>query len=185
LSFPYVLAVALALAMDVLAVSLAVGVSRRGLTGGQVLRMAAAFGLFQAGMTMLGAVAGANVLAYIRSYDHWAAFGLLAVVGMRMGYESFRPPHVPKGDPTRGLALVILAVATSLDALAVGLSLAALETSILYPAAVIGVVSFWVAVAGAKSGPRIGRWAGRWAELAGGAVLIAIGVRILIVHLRG
>lgn len=185
MSFPYVLAVALALAMDVLAVSLGIGLSRRRITPAAVLRLAGAFGIFQGGMTLIGALAGENLLKLIKGIDHWVAFGLLLVVGLRMGYESFRPPHGPKDDPTKGLALLILAVATSLDALAVGLSLAALHASLLYPAAVIGAVSFLMGVVGVKVGPRIGRLVGRWAELAGGLILLAIGVRILVTHLRG
>jgi putative Mn2+ efflux pump MntP len=183
LSFPYVLAVALALAMDVLAVSLAIGLSRK-LPAAAVLRLASAFGLFQAGMTLFGSFAGEKLVRSMQGVDHWVAFGLLFVVGVRMGYESFRPPHLRgAGDPSRGLALVTLAVATSIDALAVGLSLAALHASLWYPAAVIGAVSFILAIAGMKVGPRFGKFVGRWAELLGGAILIAIGVRILVTHL--
>jgi len=185
LSFPYILAIALALAMDVLAVSLSVGLSQKKITSAQLLRLASAFGLFQMGMTLIGVLAGDTILKYIRSVDHWAAAGLLFFVGVRMGYESFRPPHVHTGDPSKGLTLIVLAVATSLDALAVGLGLAALQTGLLYPAAVIGGVSFVMAVIGIKVGPIFGRLIGRWAELGGAAVLVLIGVRVLVTHLRG
>jgi len=185
LSFPYILAIAVALAMDVLAVSLAIGLSQKHVPPGAMLRLASAFGLFQAGMTLVGSIAGENLVTPIKGVDHWVAFGLLLFVAVRMGYESFRPPHVDKADPSRGLALITLAVATSIDALAVGLSLAALQTALWYPAAVIGAVSFSVAIGGVRVGPRIGRFLGRWAELLGAAVLLAIGVRILYSHLRG
>jgi putative Mn2+ efflux pump MntP len=135
-------------------------------------------------MTLAGVLAGENILKYIRGVDHWAAAGLLLCVGVRMGYESFRPPHEHKDDPSKGLALIVLAVATSLDALAVGLGLAALQVSIVYPAVVIGAVSFIMAVVGMKIAPGIGRLIGRWAELAGGLILVLIGVRILVTHLR-
>ena len=183
MSFPYILAVALALAMDVLAVSLALGLSRK-LRATAVLRLASAFGLFQAGMTLLGSFVGENLIKYVQSIDHWVAFGLLLVVGVRMGYESFKPPHLKSaGDPSRGLALVTLAVATSIDALAVGLSLAALHSSLWYPAAVIGAVSFILGIMGMTVGPKIGKFVGRWAELLGGVILVAIGIRILVSHL--
>ncbi len=185
MSFPYILAIALALAMDVLAVSLAIGLSQKHVLAGAMLRLASAFGLFQAGMTLIGSFAGENLIKVIKGIDHWVAFGLLLFVGVRMGYESFRPPHVDKADPSKGLALITLALATSIDALAVGLSLAALRASLWYPAAVIGVVSFAVGIVGVRVGPRIGRFLGRWAELLGGAVLLAIGVRILVTHLAG
>lgn len=185
MSFPYILAIALALAMDVLAVSLAIGLSQKHVPAGAMLRLASAFGLFQAGMTLIGSFAGENLIKVIQGIDHWVAFGLLLFVGVRMGYESFRPPHVDKADPSKGLALITLAVATSIDALAVGLSLAALRASLWYPAAVIGAVSFAVGIVGVRVGPRIGRFLGRWAELLGGAVLLAIGVRILVTHLAG
>lgn len=96
-----------------------------------------------------------------------------------------KPAGAPRRDPTRGLSLVVLSVATSLDALAVGLSLAALHTSLLYPAAVIGLVAFILTVVGVKLGPGIGRLVGRWAEIMGGLILLAIAARILYTHLRG
>lgn len=185
MSFPYILAIALALAMDVLAVSLAIGLSTTHVSREAMFRLASAFGFFQAGMTLIGSFAGENLIKLVKGFDHWVAFGLLLFVALRMGYESFRPPHVHKADPSRGLALITLAVATSIDALAVGLSLAALSTSLWYPAAVIGAVSFSVGIVGVRVGPRIGRFLGRWAELLGAVVLLAIGVRILFSHLRG
>ena len=185
MSFPYILAIALALAMDAFAVSLSIGISRPEIKSAQILRLALAFGPFQTGMTLIGAFAGENLIKYIQNFDHWLAAGLLFFVAVRMGYESFKPPHLREGDPTRGLSLLVLAVATSIDALAVGLGLAALQTSLFYPAAVIGVVAFIMTVVGVKIGPIFGRLVGRWAELLGAAVLLAIGVRILFSHLRG
>jgi putative Mn2+ efflux pump MntP len=185
LSFPYILAIALALAMDAFAVSLGIGISRSEIKPAQILRLALAFGPFQSGMTLIGAFAGANLIKHIRSFDHWLAAGLLFFVAAKMAYESFKEPHLREGDPTRGLALLVLAVATSIDALAVGLSLAALHTSLFYPAAVIGLVAFVLTIAGVKIGPLFGRLVGRWAEILGAAVLLLIGVRILVTHLRG
>jgi putative Mn2+ efflux pump MntP len=188
MSFIFIIGIALALAMDAFAVSIAVAVAHHPVTGRQTLRLASTFGLFQFAMCTAGWAAGETVVALIGRYDHWLAFGLLLFVGGRMILESFEgkeEKEAEKPDPTRLGPLLVLGVATSLDSLAVGLSLAALRTSILYPAAVIGVVCFVISVIGTKLGPTLGKVIGRRAELAGGLVLIAIGVRILVEHLRG
>jgi len=186
--FAFVLGVALALAADCFAVSLGVASGARVLTVKQAVRMAAFFGGFQFLMPVLGWLAGARLLGFIRDLDHWVAFGLLAAVGAHMIYESFERAGGEKevrADRTRGRRLLVLAVATSIDALAVGLSLGVMESSILYPAAVIGATSFVMTIAGSRLGPIVGRVAGRRAELLGGLILIAIGVRILVEHMSG
>jgi putative Mn2+ efflux pump MntP len=188
MSFLYVIGIALALAMDAFAVSIAVGLALRPVTAGQTLRLASTFGLFQFVMCAAGWAAGETVVKYIGRYDHWLAFLLLLVVGGRMIHEAFEhdeDKESKRRDPTSGAALLVLGVATSLDSLAVGLSLAALRTSILYPAAVIGVVAFVMTVVGMKLGPALGKVFGRRAELFGGLVLIAIGIKILADHLGG
>src|SRR5512136_2937298 len=141
MSFLYVIGIAVALAMDALAVSIAIGVAHHPVAGRQTLRLASTFGLFQFGMCVAGWAAGESVVRYIGRYDHWVAFGLLLFVGGRMIHESFEHEQAAKSerrDPTTGASLLVLGIATSLDSLAVGLSLAALRTAILYPAAVIG-----------------------------------------------
>jgi len=185
-SFPVVLGIALGLAMDAFAVTLGLGCSRRGLTRGQSFRLAGHFGLFQLVMPIIGWAGGMSVERHIRSFDHWVAFGLLAFVGGKMIVESFRSESkedCPAGDPSRGSRVYLLSLATSIDALAVGLSLAVLEVPILYPAAVIGVVAFGMTVLGGRLGPILGRVVGRRAELAGGVILILIGTKILADHL--
>jgi putative Mn2+ efflux pump MntP len=186
LNFLLVLGIALALAMDAFAVSLGLGLSLRPATGGQTLRLAFSFGLFQFLMPVLGWAAGARLILHIARYDHWVAFLLLVAVGGKMIFESLMPEKKPRdrrNDPTRGLSLLVLSVATSLDALAVGLSLAALRVAIVFPAVVIGVVAFTMTVLGMRIGPALGKVIGRRAELLGGAVLILIGIRILTGHL--
>jgi putative Mn2+ efflux pump MntP len=180
------LGLALALAMDAFAVALGVGLSLKPATGRQTFRLAFHFGLFQFLMPILGWSVGETLVRYIEEYDHWVAFVLLLAVGGKMIFESFRPEDAgerERNDPTRGLAVLVLSVATSLDALAVGLSLAALHVAIVIPAVVIGVVAFSMTVLGMKIGPALGRVIGRRAELLGGLILILIGFKILAGHL--
>jgi len=186
--FVIVLGLAVALAMDCFAVSMGLACGLRGLSGRQAVRMASSFGAFQFGMPVLGWLAGENVVRFMTGVDHWVAFGLLAAIGGRMIYESFGLSDEEKAcraDQTRGGRLLVLSVATSLDALAVGLSLGVIRAGILYPAAVIGLVCFVMTILGARLGPIIGRAAGRWAEILGGLILIGIGARILFEHLSG
>jgi putative Mn2+ efflux pump MntP len=188
MSLVVVLGLAVALAMDCFAVSMGQACGRKGMTTRQSVRMAFFFGAFQFGMPVLGWFAGESVVRLTRSFDHWLAFGLLAAIGGRMIYESFSLSDEEKAcrpDQTKGARLIVLSVATSIDALAVGLSLGVIKAGILYPASVIGIVSFVMTIIGARLGPVVGRAVGRRAELLGGLILIGIGLRILVEHLRG
>jgi len=179
-----ILGIAVGLAMDALAVSMAVGLAIGRVTARQTFRLAFHFGLFQFLMPVVGWLAGARLTEMVADYDHWAAFGLLALVGGKMLWESRRPKTAhAKSDPTRGASLVTLSVATSIDALAVGLSLAMLEQEVWTPALVIGLVAGALTAAGITCGSRLGsRWGAR-AEMAGGCVLLLIGLKILVEHL--
>jgi putative Mn2+ efflux pump MntP len=188
MSIVFILGIAVALAMDCFAITLGLACGARGLTMKQAVRMAAYFGGFQFLMPVAGWFAGDRLLALIKDFDHWIAFGLLALIGGRMIYESFGMSEEEKAcrpDQTQGTRLLVLALATSIDALAVGLSLGVIRTSILYPAVVIGATSFALTVAGAKLGPVLGRIVGRRAELIGGLILFGIGAKILFEHLAG
>lgn len=186
MSLIYIFGIALALALDAFTVAVGLSLSRSGLSRGQAFRLSFFFGLFQFVMLLLGYWAGKTVLIYIEAIDHWIAFGLLSVVGFKMIYESFRPHSVVnrgEQDPSKGASLVLLSVATSLDALAVGLSLAMLEVPIIFPAVLIGIVAFVLSYLGAELGRYLGRFAGRAAPVLGGIVLILIGIKILIEHI--
>lgn len=188
MSFIWTVGLAVALAMDCFAVTMGLACGARGLTTKQALRLAVFFGGFQSVMPILGWFAGERLLGLIRNFDHWIAFGLLALIGGRMIWESARMSEAEKAcrpDQTQGHRLLVLAVATSIDALAVGLSLGVVSTGIVYPAVIIGITSFVLTLAGAKLGPVVGRLAGRRAELAGGLILVGIGVKILVQHLAG
>jgi putative Mn2+ efflux pump MntP len=138
-------------------------------------------------MTLLGWLAGKTVLTYIASVDHWVAFGLLTFVGVRMIRSGLRKegeePAIP--DPSRGLTLVMLSVATSIDALAVGLSLALLEVNVFWSAVIIGGVSAALSLVGLTLGNQLGMRFGKTMEVIGGVILIGIGLRVLVTHLFG
>lgn len=180
------LAVAVALAMDAFAVAIAAGMVIAPLTHRHIFRLSFHFGLFQFLMPIVGWFAGRTVAGAIDAWDHWVAFFLLAGIGCKMLYESWADHGSGlRTDPTRGLALVMFAVATSIDALAVGLSIALLDVSIWIPSVIIGLIAAAMTWAGMVCGNRISRWGqscGRWAERVGGVVLIVLAIRILASH---
>ncbi len=137
-------------------------------------------------MTLLGWLLGSTVVNLIAGFDHWIAMFLLAWVGGRMIFEGFskheEEPVETCNDPTRGSSLIMLSVATSIDALGVGLSLALLNVDVLAASLIIGAVSMLVSVIGLLGGSRLSRHFGRGVEVLGGLVLIAIGLRIVLTH---
>ncbi|MFO7643949.1 MAG: manganese efflux pump MntP family protein [Desulfosarcina sp.] len=182
----HTLGLAVALAMDAFAVAVAAGVTLKSVSPRQTFRLAWHFGLFQAMMPVVGWGAGLTVRSHIEAYAHWAAFALLVFVAQGMLRSAFRGEknEATAKDPTRGMTLVVLSVATSIDALAVGLSLSMINISIWTPALVIGLVAGAFTTAGIHLGKMIGSVAklGRWAEMTGGVVLLAIGLNILWDH---
>lgn len=178
--------------MDAFAVSLTTGLRLRCISMGQTMRMAGVFGAFQFFMPVAGWLLGAEAKEYIESYDHWVAFALLAFVGSRMLKEAWEhrgqeTASCACADPTKGGSLWLLGIATSLDALAVGLSLALLDTAIWLPACIIGVVCFALSALGMHLGrlacrlPGLG-FLGNKANALGGLVLLFIGFTILREH---
>jgi putative Mn2+ efflux pump MntP len=182
-----ILLIAVGLAMDCFAVSLGVGTAGTATGRRPTFRLFFHFGLFQGGMTLLGWLAGETIVIYIAAIDHWVAFGLLAFVGIRMIRGGLRKegdaPALP--DPSRGMTLVMLSIATSIDALAVGLSLALLEVNVFWSALLIGGVSAALSFIGLMLGNRLGMRFGKTMEVIGGIILIGIGLRVLITHLSG
>jgi manganese efflux pump family protein len=179
-----VLFIAVGLAMDAFAVSLGIGTTERSTSPRARFRLSFHFGLFQCGMPIIGWVAGSTVSRWIAPIDHWIAFGLLAYVGINMirsGLNSETDSYTQ--DPSRGKTLVVLAVATSIDALAVGLSLAMLEVAIITPAIVIGVVTYSLSMAGLFAGNKLGEKFGKRMEILGGIILIGIGIRVVVTHM--
>jgi manganese efflux pump family protein len=185
LDFITIFAIASALAMDTFAISIATGIRfGNNIRMIQMFRMPFAFGFFQSMMTVLGWLLGAGVKGFMQASDHWIALGLLVFIGGKMIYESFRNESeaLEKGDPTTGLTLLALAVATSIDAFAVGLSFGLLRSDIVLPSIVIGLVTFAFALTGMKIGNLVGGKFGRRVEILGGVILILIGLRIFVQH---
>ncbi len=177
-----VIGIAVGLAMDAFAVSIAAGLTIRRLTGRHVFRISWHFGLFQFMTPELGWLAGRHASKYVAAYDHWVAFGLLLFVGGKMLWDALKP-HTDdddRADPSRGLMLMTLSVATSLDAFAVGVSMAMLNVSVWGPSVVIGLVAGTLSLVGITFGSRIGKRWGHVAEVFGGGVLIAIGIWALV-----
>jgi len=178
-----VVAIAVALAMDAFAVAIATGVCLKEVNRRQVFRLSWHFGLFQALMPIIGWRAGAAVHAYMKASGHWIAFALLSLIGINMIRAAFKPEDCDAvlTDPTRGWSLVMLSLATSMDALAVGFSVSMLDISIWLPAFIIGVVACLFTIGGLQIGMRIGALAplSFYAELLGGIVLLGIGASVL------
>lgn len=187
MEFFTIFGIALSLAMDAFSVCVVAGVKIEKPTLRHYFRLSFHFGLFQALMPILGYYGGVMIENIISSYDHWIAMIILSIIGGKMLWESFskkdEKTETDNDDPSRGLTLIMLSIATSIDAAAIGFSFAALKISILTPAVVIGFVCLICSAIGLYLGNKIGSKIGAWAERLGGIVLISIGIKILIEHL--
>lgn len=181
------LLLAFSLSMDTLAISISTGICKTGLRSRHVLKIAVVFAFFQTLMPAAGYLAGSHLLVYIQAFAHWIAFALLALIGGKLIYENrckklttdedLQIACNPHEDPTSLGRLVLLAIVTSIDALAAGISLAIDDAPIVAALAIIGFVTFAVAMAGATLGKRLGVLFQRNACIVGGVVLILIGVK--------
>ena len=181
--------IALALAMDCFAVSVVCAVILRRKTTGIMLRLAFLFGFFQALMPFIGWLLTSRFSEQLQAIDHWVAFAMLALIGGKMIWDSFKEEEEPSLNPENWKTQLLLAIATSIDALAVGISYSCTGygtlSSLGAPLLTIGVVSFLMSILGYKLGARFGEAVNRKMrpELLGGIILLCIGVRILIEHL--
>lgn len=191
--------IAIGLSMDAFAVSVTNGIIIKDLKMSHALKIALYFGVFQALMPLAGWLAGSQFKDYITSIDHWIAFGLLAFIGGKMIREAFNEVEEEEVEgmcevaiSTQGTAcenplrmgrLFVLAVATSIDALAVGISFAFLRVSIVWSAMIIGLITFVICFVGVFIGNKFGGLLKKKAEIAGGLILICIGLKILIEHM--
>ena len=176
--------IAVGLAMDAFVVSIVSGSAYRQLHVKHALRMALFFGAFQAFMPLIGSLAGLTLREYIAHYDHWIAFGLLGAVGGKMIYESLKIKSVEENpDPSNIFVLLVLSVATSIDALAVGITLSLIAGSIVVAVIIIGLITFILSYLGVYIGKRFGHFFESKMEALGGIILIGIGTKVLIEHL--
>jgi len=176
--------IAFGLAMDAFAVSITSGITIKSLKINNALKIAAFFGLFQAIMPIIGWLAGLSFREIISDVDHWIAFGLLFLIGCKMIYESSKMEvDNNKINPLNLYVLLMLSIATSIDALAIGLTLSFLNVSIILPSIIIGTITFLLSVIGVYFGNKFGHYFERKIEMVGGFILIGIGIKILIEHL--
>lgn len=185
MSLSTIIFIAIALSMDAFAIAIASGFTIEKLKIKHALRIALAFGLFQFLMPVVGWFAGVGLKSFISGIDHWIAFALLTFVGGKMIYEGIRmEPEEKTTNPLKLSVLFILSIATSIDALAVGLSLSLLNISILTPALIIGCITFSISFAGVYIGKKLGHFFESKIEIVGGLILVGIGIKILIEHLK-
>lgn len=169
--------------MDAFSVSISHGLANKTFKASNALKLGVSFGTFQAIMPVLGWFAGINIIDLISSFDHWIAFGLLSFIGGKMIYESHKNEPEKLINSLNVSVLLILSIATSIDALAVGLSLSFLKISIFTPALIIGLITFSLSFLGVFLGSRFGHFLGKKVEVVGGLILVVIGLRILVEHL--
>ncbi len=177
--------IALGLSMDAFAVSVATGTTLKEARLAQALKLGISFGIFQAIMPVFGWYAGLSLKDIISQFDHWVAFGILSAIGVKMIYESLKLKTIEKHSSGLTLyILLMLSLATSIDALAVGLTFAFLDVSIVTSVIIIGCVTFFLSFLGVYIGNTLGHFFETKIEFLGGLILIGIGVRILLAHLR-
>jgi len=179
-----IMLIAIGLAMDAFSVAAVAGFLLKAFSVRQAFRLSFHFGLFQFFMPIAGWMAGSTVASLIANYDHWVAFGLLAIVGSKMIREGTRTrTETYRSDLTRGIPLLVFSIATSIDALAVGLTFAFTNVAVLYPAIIIGAIAALFTLFGLYLGSKSSRLFGKYVEVIGGIILIFIGLRILITHI--
>jgi len=184
MDFLTLLLIAIGLSFDSFAVSISSGVAKTKIRFLAATRIAFSLAFFQALMPLIGWLIGKQIIKYVESTDHWIAFTLLCLLGMKMIYESFKHSgNKPSFNPLHTLTLVGMSLATSIDALIVGISFGFLRYNIWISLLVIGIVTFIISMLGILFGKRTGEWLGKWAEILGGLILIGIGTKILIQHL--
>lgn len=174
---------AVGLSLDAFAVSISSGIAIRRMRLRHAVQIALFFGVFQAVMPILGWAGGLFAGAWIADYDQFIAFGLLAFIGSKMIFDALRREEKKIFNPLDVYVLFTLALATSIDAFAVGLTLSLLNVHIIGPALIIGLVTFLLSLGGVYLGDRVGHLFENKLEIAGGLILIGIGVEILIQHL--
>ena len=177
------LILAVALAMDSVAVSIAIGSKYKELLVSKALFAAAVFGFFQGAMPVAGYFIGITFAEYVQAFDHWIAFVLLVGLGGKMLYEAYQNEFDDEVTDLSNKTLVTLGIATSIDAMAIGVTFAFLQTDIFTAASVIALVTFILCVVAVYIGKKLGSLLESKAEMLGGVILIGLGTKILLEHL--
>ncbi len=176
--------IAVGLAMDCLAVAISSGLAIKKLRVGHAVQIAFFFGAFQALMPFLGWLTGSALKGFLSEWDHWVAFSLLCGIGVKMIYESRKLPDDRKNfNPLNLYVLLLLSLATSIDALAIGVSFVFLRINLLLPLILIGLITFLISFWGVFLGHHTGHFFENKMELAGGIILIIIGFKVLLEHI--
>ena len=176
--------IAIGLGMDAFAVSICKGISMSKMNWKKAIIIGLYFGIFQALMPVIGFTLGKAFENLVTSIDHWIAFELLLIIGIKMIIDAFKEDNVSVNDSVNWKVMIILAIATSIDALAVGITFAFLQVNLLLAVSIIGIITFILCVIGTKIGNNFGNKFENKAEILGGIVLIFIGVKILLEHLN-
>lgn len=179
-----ILLIAIGLAMDAFAVSICKGLSMKEMQWKKAIIIGLYFGIFQGGMPVIGYLLGTSFESLVTKIDHWIAFVLLVFIGLNMLKEGFSKEKEKLNDDISFKNMVVLAIATSIDALTVGITFAFLDVNIILSALIIGIVTFIACVIGVKIGNKFGDRYEQKAELAGGLILIVMGIKILLEHLN-
>lgn len=179
-----ILLISIGLAMDAFAVSICKGLSMKSMSWKKAIIIGLYFGVFQALMPVIGYFLGATFESLVTKIDHWIAFALLTFIGTNMLKEAFAKSEENHNDSVDFKTMIILAIATSIDALAVGITFAFLRVNMILPVIMIGIVTFIISVAGVKIGNKFGNKYERKAEVVGGLILIFMGLKILLEHLE-
>ena len=179
-----ILLIAIGLAMDAFAESICKGLSMKKMSWKKALVVGTYFGVFQGLMPVIGYFLGSTFESLVAKIDHWIAFGLLVFIGANMLKEAFANDSENCNDNVDFKTMVVLAIATSIDALAVGITFAFLQANVWFSTIIIGIVTFLISVIGVKIGSKFGNKYERKAETAGGLILIFMGIKILLEHLK-
>ena len=178
-----ILLIAIGLAMDAFAVSICKGLSMKKMSWKKAIIVGLYFGIFQALMPVMGYFLGATFESLVTQIDHWIAFALLTFIGINMLKEAFAKNEENQNDSVEFKTMVVLAIATSIDALAIGITFAFLQVNMILATLIIGIVTFAICVIGVKIGNKFGDKYERKAETVGGLILILMGIKILLEHL--
>ena len=171
------------LSFDTFAVSVSCGIIERELKFTQAARIAIFFAVFQATMPLLGWLIGYSVKSHIEPIDHWIAFGLLVIIGGKMIIESFKPKEEKSINPKDLKVIILMSLATTIDAFVVGITFAFFNVNLLFSSFIIGSVTFIAAMLGMLFGKNIGSHLGQKMEVLGGLILISLGAKILCEHI--